>query len=199
MTPGEADPHGKVPNEPGSKLDKGKTRVSLMESGFPRALMAVAGITTFGANKYTDGGWLQVPDAFRRYSDAGGRHRLKRLMGEELDPDSGHLHLAHEAWNALAILELALRERERNPQQRGEPNPLVLHETVSPTALKPPSTEPSCGEPDWKREIIPEGVPGAGGVPGCDLCGGPPWYYFGGGRNMCKRCYETLDKEGLLK
>lgn len=108
----EMDPHGKNPNEPGAKLDAGKIRVSLMEEGFPRALMAVAEVTTFGARKYTDHGWLAVPDAFKRYSDAAGRHRLRRLMGEERDKDSGLLHLQHEAWNLNALLELKLREKE---------------------------------------------------------------------------------------
>ena len=108
----EADPHGKDPSEPGAKCDAGKIRVALMEEGFPRALMAVAEVTTFGAKKYTDHGWLAVPDAFKRYSDAAGRHRLKRLAGEERDADSGLLHLQHEAWGLLAMLELRLQGME---------------------------------------------------------------------------------------
>lgn len=110
---GERDPSGADPHAPGAKLDSGKTRVALMESGFPRALMAVAEVTTFGAAKYTANGWIAVPNAFLRYSDAAGRHRLKRMTGEERDKESGLLHLAHEAWNALAVLELSLREREK--------------------------------------------------------------------------------------
>lgn len=108
----EKDPHGKDPSEPGAKCDAGKIRVALMEEGFPKALMAVAEVTTFGAKKYTDHGWLAVPDAFKRYSDAAGRHRLKRLAGEERDADSGLLHLQHEAWGLLAMLELRLQGME---------------------------------------------------------------------------------------
>ena len=33
-------------------------------------------------------------------------------MGETDDPDSELLHLAHEAWGAVATLELYLRERD---------------------------------------------------------------------------------------
>jgi hypothetical protein len=42
------------------------------------------------------------------------RHWLKDKMGEKVDDDSKLRHLAHEAWNALAVLDLALREAERH-------------------------------------------------------------------------------------
>ncbi len=107
--PGEKDPSGLQPGEPGAKLDEGKVRVSLMMSGFPRALMEVAKVATFGANKYCDDGWMSVVEGEKRYADAGLRHFLKAAAGEELDQDSGLLHLSHEAWNVLARLELYLR------------------------------------------------------------------------------------------
>jgi len=37
------------------------------------------------------------------------RHKVKHESGELNDPDTGHLHLAHAAWNAIARLELYLR------------------------------------------------------------------------------------------
>lgn len=79
---------------------------------FPRAGMAVAEISTFGANKYAWNGWEQVDDGVNRYSDAMGRHLLYEAMGEEFDPDSGLRHAAHAAWGALARLELMLRKAE---------------------------------------------------------------------------------------
>lgn len=78
-----------------------------------RAHMAVAEVGTFGANKYTDGGWIEVPNGFQRYEDAQMRHVFKRHMGETHDPDSKLLHLAHEAWNAMAKLDLYLRNKEQ--------------------------------------------------------------------------------------
>lgn len=107
----ECDPHGTDAHTPGAKLDAGKPRVGLVLGAFASALMEVAKVGTMGAAKYTDDGWLSVPNGVSRYDDAGLRHTLKRLAGEELDPDSGLLHAAHEAWNALAVLELMLRER----------------------------------------------------------------------------------------
>jgi hypothetical protein len=79
---------------------------------FPRAIDAVAQISTFGAKKYAWAGWENVPDGIARYSDAMVRHLFKEGAGEVLDPDSGLLHAAHTAWGALARLELMLREKE---------------------------------------------------------------------------------------
>lgn len=106
----EKDPYGTNPHDLGAKLDAGKPRPGLVLGDFANALAAVVAVGTFGANKYTDHGWLSVPNAQERYEDALLRHYLKRKRGEVYDPDSNLLHLAHEAWNALAILELHIRE-----------------------------------------------------------------------------------------
>jgi hypothetical protein len=109
---GEADPTGRNPHEPGAKLDAGK--ISIWRGAidyFPRAIEAVAGISTFGAKKYAWKGWESVPEGVERYSDALVRHLISEAKGEILDPDSGYLHAAHAAWNALAVLELKLREK----------------------------------------------------------------------------------------
>lgn len=83
-------------------------------SYFPRAISAVAEVSAFGASKYAWKGWESVPDGYNRYSDALVRHLIYEGEGEVLDPDSGLLHVAHTAWNALARLELLLKELE-NP------------------------------------------------------------------------------------
>lgn len=114
----ERDPSGLDPHAPGAKLDAGKIRPSLVLRGFPRAIWAVAEVATYGANKYSDGGWLQVPNGLKRYEDAQLRHMLKEALGEVEDPESELLHLAHAAWGALARLELYLREQEA--EQRGQ-------------------------------------------------------------------------------
>jgi len=79
---------------------------------FPRAISAVAGVSAFGASKYAWKGWEGVPDGYNRYSDAMVRHLIYEGEGEVLDTDSGLLHAAHSAWNALARLELKLRESQ---------------------------------------------------------------------------------------
>lgn len=104
----EKDPHGKKPNEAGAKLDAGKPMAGVI-GDFGLALLAVAEIGTFGAKKYTRGGWQTVPDGATRYTDAMWRHLLKESR-EANDLDSGLSHAAHAAWNALARLELQLRK-----------------------------------------------------------------------------------------
>lgn len=108
----ETDPNGKAPNEPGAKLDLGKNRLGLVVLGFSRALQEVGRVGTYGANKYTDNGWVEVPDGERRYTDAMLRHLMREADGEACDPDTGLRHAAHAAWNALARLDLALRNQE---------------------------------------------------------------------------------------
>lgn len=112
----EKDPHGTEPGQPGAKLDAGKVRPSLILNDMSRALLAVAEVGTFGARKYSDGGWLEVPDGFRRYTDAMDRHRLKETAEGPYDLESGIPHAAHLAWNALARLELLLHEIEAETQ-----------------------------------------------------------------------------------
>lgn len=108
----ELDPHGKDPHQPGAKLDAGKVRIGLCFMGFARALEAVAEVTTHGAEKYTPGGWLKVPDAKNRYTEAMFRHLLAEGKGEFVDTHSHLLHAAHAAWNALARLEFICLEAE---------------------------------------------------------------------------------------
>lgn len=107
----EEDPNGKDRHSGGAKLDAGKPRPDLVIGGFARAIMEVTKVGTFGANKYTDDGWMEVTDGVRRYTDAMKRHYLYEKMGETHDPESELLHAAHTAWNALARLDLMLRNK----------------------------------------------------------------------------------------
>lgn len=112
-TPIETDPFGKMHHEPGSKMDAGK--VPIWQGAinyFPRAIAEVAKVSFFGAKKYAWKGWETVPDGVNRYSDAMGRHLIEEAEGRIVDPDSELLVASHTAWNALARLELIIRERE---------------------------------------------------------------------------------------
>jgi len=113
FTKPESDPTGRKAGDAGAKLDQGKVRVGLVLSGFSNAIIEVSKVGTYGANKYSDNGWMSVPDGQKRYCDAQLRHMMKTFGGEEVDADTGLLHLAHEAWNALARLELKLRETKK--------------------------------------------------------------------------------------
>jgi len=106
----EIDPDGINQHAPGAKLDDGKLLANILQQ-FPRALIAVLEVATFGAEKYTRGGWQDVKNGVERYSDAMMRHYLKEPI-EDKDPDSGFPHEYHLAWNALARLELMLRDED---------------------------------------------------------------------------------------
>lgn len=98
----------------GRKLDTGKSRADLLVSDFPRALLEVGKVAGFGAAKYAEHNWLKVENGGKRYAAALLRHALENgKCPSSVDAESGFLHLAHVAWNALAILELALIELER--------------------------------------------------------------------------------------
>lgn len=107
----QVDPKGLDQHAPGAKLDGNKIRPELVFRGFANALKAVAEVATYGANKYSADGWRHVENGEQRYTDALYRHLLEQHLGIELDDESELSHLAHAAWNALAILELHLKKQ----------------------------------------------------------------------------------------
>lgn len=87
----------------GSKHDSGKP---LMGAVPPNALLAVAEVLTFGAEKYGRDNWRQVESAETRYLDAALRHINAYQRGEAVDPESGESHLAHAVCSLMFMLEL---------------------------------------------------------------------------------------------
>lgn len=89
------------------KNDEKKIRAGLLID-FSRALEAIAMVSEYGAIKYSEHGWLTIPNAQTRYLNAFWRHLL--AMGKEMhDEESGFPHIWHAAWNLLAIIEKELR------------------------------------------------------------------------------------------
>jgi len=84
---------------------------SMLEYGL--SLDAVAQIGTYGAQKYSRGGWQHVENGIIRYTDALGRHFMKERF-EFCDKDTDMFHASHLCWNALARLELMLRENYKD-------------------------------------------------------------------------------------
>jgi hypothetical protein len=116
------------PHEPGAKSDQGKPRMGLIMGGFSRALTEVARVGTFGADKYTDNGWVSVENGEARYTDAMFRHYMSEVQGERLDSESELMHSAHLAWNALARLELSLRKRDEEERISQVACPVCAHD-----------------------------------------------------------------------
>ena len=105
----------------GKKFDTGKSsaRRGVLEY-FPRAILEVGKLSCFGAEKYDWDNWEFVEDAINRYGDAEIRHICEAAISGETDPESGLLHAVHAAWNALAVLEMKLREKEVEEQEKEE-------------------------------------------------------------------------------
>jgi hypothetical protein len=107
----EVDPTGKKSHEPGAKLDHGKSPVWRGAIDyFPRALEAVALVSAVGAEKYSWKGWEKVEDGVNRYNDALSRHLTREAIEGPYDAQTKLLHAAQRAWNALAVVELMLRD-----------------------------------------------------------------------------------------
>lgn len=97
---------------PGAKDDKAKPMAGVLLD-FSRALQVVVDVGTYGAKKYTRTSWATVPEGSQRYLDAMMRHLLAMDVDPDgLDKETGLPHLAHVAWNALAVLELQARRKE---------------------------------------------------------------------------------------
>lgn len=76
----------------GFKKDQGKQRWDLLDI---RPISEVVDVLTFGANKYSDDNWKQVPNKRERYYSACMRHLSAWRMGEPDDSETGKSHLSH--------------------------------------------------------------------------------------------------------
>ena len=94
----------------GQKHDAEKPRMDLLPF---EALEEVAKVLTLGARKYSDNGWQNVENAESRYLAALLRHLAARERGEKFDAESGLLHAAHMATNALFILWFEIQKEKQ--------------------------------------------------------------------------------------
>lgn len=90
----------------GLRYNEGKTRFSLLP---PYALEQIAKVFTYGAKKYTteeagDYNWKKGL-SWTKTCDSLERHLQAWKRGEDVDAESGLLHLAHLATNAMFLLE----------------------------------------------------------------------------------------------
>ena len=88
----------------------GKVPIELVDTGFPHSLWELAKVLGWAAEHkgYKPNDWKQLPDAKTAFQAAASRHRMKPLLGEEFDPESGLHHKVHELFNVIAELELIL-------------------------------------------------------------------------------------------
>lgn len=86
----------------GYRMDEGKLRWELLPVKAVEELVRVYG---FGLHKgYPARNW-EKGMAWSRMFGALMRHAWRFWAGEDEDPESGLSHMAHVAWNALALVE----------------------------------------------------------------------------------------------
>lgn len=101
---------------PGHQLHTGEVRVIDPETGGQKgqkperfdlmpfdALEEVARVYGKGAEKYEDDNWLR---GYRWRLSLGAllRHVARFMVGEDRDPETGCMHLAHAAWHCLTLI-----------------------------------------------------------------------------------------------
>ena len=84
-----------------ARFDEGKNRFDLLP---PWPLDQIAKVYTYGTIKYDDDNWWKgMP--WKKIIGPMLRHIWKWLRGEKHDDESGLPHLAHAAWQCIALME----------------------------------------------------------------------------------------------
>jgi len=84
------------------------------------ALEEVARVYGMGAGKYEDDNWLKGY-SWRLSAGALMRHVARFMLGEDRDPESGLLHLAHAAWHCLTLITFTLRGKGTDDRAKVSP------------------------------------------------------------------------------
>jgi DNA-binding transcriptional regulator/RsmH inhibitor MraZ len=81
-----------------------------MSLAHPLATILVAQVAQDGIAKYGKRNWEEYAKDWNwcQLYDSADRHLKRWLLRQDMDP-SGRLHLAHAAWNIMALLELTER------------------------------------------------------------------------------------------
>lgn len=92
------------------KNDRKDNKVMMELLPWPE-LEEIAKVYTAGAKKYGPHNWENLPDGYERYKGAMLRHLTELEKGNDIDPDTGCMHAAQIAWNAIAMLHFKLKRQ----------------------------------------------------------------------------------------
>ena len=98
-----------VVNPSGIRDDKTKPRLDLIP---PTAILEVAKTLTYGIRKYQDSyNYLRGGMTVNQFVSACYRHLNKFQQGEDIDPETSMLHLAHGCANLLMLIEGIMKNK----------------------------------------------------------------------------------------
>ena len=103
----------------GIKYDSEKPKMNLLP---PKAIVEVAKVLTFGAEKYDAENWRKLDDLQNRYTAGALRHIFAHMDGEKLDPETGLSHMAHALCCLLFKLEIELEDGESKEEELRQTN-----------------------------------------------------------------------------
>lgn len=86
----------------GGQKEMSLARLGLLPVG---PLLELSKVFGYGAAKYADHNYRKGYAVSKSF-DALLRHGLAAMAGQDRDPESGRLHLAHAAWHCLAIIDI---------------------------------------------------------------------------------------------
>lgn len=92
----------------GLKYDAGKPSISLIDK---TALFELAKVLDYGAKKYARFNWKKGIQ-WSRTIDAAYRHLAAFNDGEDTDPETGLLHVAHLMCNAMFLINFYYTHKE---------------------------------------------------------------------------------------
>ena len=101
----------------GIKYDSAKPKMNLLP---PKAIVEVAKVLTFGAEKYDAENWRKLDDLQNRYTAGALRHIFAHMDVEKLDPETGLSHMAHALCCLLFKLEIELEDGESKEEELRE-------------------------------------------------------------------------------
>ena len=93
-------------SEPGLRFDAGKLRYDLVPAD---AFAELVKVYTIGAQKYADRNWEKGMSWSRCFGSLC-RHTWAFWRGQDYDDETGCHHMAHAAWNAMALVSYTFRK-----------------------------------------------------------------------------------------
>jgi hypothetical protein len=99
----ELNEEERVTSDTGGQKGRKPARMDLIPPG---PLLELSKVYGFGATKYDDHNYIKGYDWSLSYG-AMQRHLMAWSSGEDIDPESGRMHLAHAAWHCFCLMVFA--------------------------------------------------------------------------------------------